>query len=629
MATITTTTLCDNCCSTTNPLNLVSSIFHQEKDDGETISISNGLSSLFSYWMGINDDKVIDLTAPLVLQFCPGCVHIFRKLHKISLQFAKLSSKEGQVAKRLAELRLTQKIRLSSPPPTFKGEEDKVRRSLRGQRKKQQGHPVKKEDKAQVKDDLLDDKHDLAFHIKEEEEDEEANLSASETIDINSVQQYRGDKILPGTEDTIHFDHGTSETRDFGGDKPNFIEAEDAGGDFGSDYDDDFAIDPLKLSGNESSSSNYSPSSPSSGDSDNDIDAPPKPNQCPICFKTFVSLETKDRHFRQQHDETFIPLPCPVDNCDLTFKRRDHLRSHLTRIHPGVPFPPDLQRQTYKKKKKSDDDEGAKRIPCRVATCDKTYSRTDHMHFHMRAVHPEVPIETERRGKTRKTVTPKVKKVKEKRIRKKVVRIKKPCPVCGKEFRACSLNTHIKTHTDERNHLCNTCGKLFRTSRILRLHINDVHIGERKYSCHICGTTFVRKSAYDNHMKNIHEEAEKRWICETCGKTYRQEHNLKEHVKMHSSKSFECPICQKIFSRRANVRLHVKGVHEGVKLRPPREKSKAGGGGVRRGRISGDQRGTEYERDDDSVESENNYEQYQHHAYQSGHHVTHHQMYSL
>lgn len=241
MATITTTTLCDNCCSTTNPLNLVSSIFHQgntfrfpngvtvsslisdliialslnlliyvsliseEKDDGETISISNGLSSLFSYWMGINDDKVIDLTAPLVLQFCPGCVHIFRKLHKISLQFAKLSSKEGQVAKRLAELRLTQKIRLSSPPPTFKGEEDKVRRSLRGQRKKQQGHPVKKEDKAQVKDDLLDDKHDLAFHIKEEEEDEEANLSASETIDINSVQQYRGDKILPGTEDTIHF----------------------------------------------------------------------------------------------------------------------------------------------------------------------------------------------------------------------------------------------------------------------------------------------------------------------------------------------------------------------------------------------------------------------------------------
>ncbi|OXA40312.1 hypothetical protein Fcan01_24867 [Folsomia candida] len=172
-----TTIACDNCCSANNPSNLVGSILLHNSEgehDGATISISDGLSSLFSYWVGATAPDKLGR-----LQFCPGCAHIFRKLHKISLQFQNLTKMESQVAKSLAQLRRQgQKITKIIPPPppprTFNGQQQQVRRSLRNQNSKETVQPVAKEKRTQK----IDKRHvrgqkegDISFKIKEEEED--------------------------------------------------------------------------------------------------------------------------------------------------------------------------------------------------------------------------------------------------------------------------------------------------------------------------------------------------------------------------------------------------------------------------------------------------------------------------
>ncbi|XP_035711690.1 zinc finger protein 311 isoform X2 [Folsomia candida] len=585
-----TTLLCGNCCSVNTAGNLVSSILlqNQYEIDGATttISISKGLSSLFYYWMGVPTEDKLDPDGDL-LHFCPDCAHIFRELHKISVQFLKLSGTESQVAKRLAELRKAHGIISSSPPPTFNKRQDKeVTQGQKLDLRNYQIDPI--EENIEIKKDP-EDELDLAVLIKEEED----------------IAELYDDHVSTGTYNPLGFDDGISETHGYGE-----IQLKTDGEDEAEDSEaDEFAIDPLKLSDEESS--NYSPSSGDEDDNDSEPDNTEPDNTksdntesaksnrlgCSECFKTFASVETRDRHFKQQHDEKFTPLPCPADTCDLTFKRWDQLRTHITNYHPGVPCPPVRTRKVYKTKKL---DEGG--IPCQVATCDKKYSSNCFMYHHMRTVHPEVPPKMQRNAKGSQEA--KEAKLKAKTTRK--TKIKKPCPVCGKQFNSNFLNTHIRTHSDERKHLCTTCGKLFRTSRYLSLHIQHVHIREKKYHCDDCGKDFARNYEFKDHVKRLHGNLEKSEICETCGKTFRHQPGLRQHRQTHYHKdAFECPICPKTSNSKANIASHVRWVHEGRKRETHKKKKERG----RVGRPPDDERRIANYARGDAGDSQNSSEQ--------------------
>ncbi|XP_021959014.1 zinc finger protein with KRAB and SCAN domains 4-like [Folsomia candida] len=118
-----------------------------------------------------------------------------------------------------------------------------------------------------------------------------------------------------------------------------------------------------------------------------------------------------------------------------------------------------------------------------------------------------------------------------------------------------------------RTHLCNTCGKLFLTSRYLTLHIQHVHIREKKYHCDVCGKGFVRNYECKYHVKRVHGDAERTLVCETCGKTFGQLSGLRAHRKTHYDKdAFECPVCHEFTSNsKNNISAHVRRVHEGRK----------------------------------------------------------------
>ena len=65
-------------------------------------------------------------------------------------------------------------------------------------------------------------------------------------------------------------------------------------------------------------------------------------------------------------------------------------------------------------------------------------------------------------------------------------------------------------------------------------------------------------------MKRVHNEDDKKYECDICGKTDKIHTNILMHKKnVHKEKSHKCSICDKIFSSALNLKMHGKIIHEG------------------------------------------------------------------
>ncbi|RUS91750.1 hypothetical protein EGW08_000458, partial [Elysia chlorotica] len=60
-----------------------------------------------------------------------------------------------------------------------------------------------------------------------------------------------------------------------------------------------------------------------------------------------------------------------------------------------------------------------------------------------------------------------------------------------------TLGTKIKKKT----HVCSICSKAFVNSRILKGHINSVHLDIRPYTCKYCSRGFSYENNLNNHVK--------------------------------------------------------------------------------------------------------------------------------
>lgn len=107
------------------------------------------------------------------------------------------------------------------------------------------------------------------------------------------------------------------------------------------------------------------------------------------------------------------------------------------------------------------------------------------------------------------------------------------CPQCGKWVSKRKMTQHIRTHTHEKHHKCESCDRAF--SRVEHLHRHRlIHTGEKPHGCTVCDKRFGRNDHLRTHMR-IHT-GEKPHKCDECGKTFmRSDHKLK-HMNSHVRK---------------------------------------------------------------------------------------------
>ena len=146
-------------------------------------------------------------------------------------------------------------------------------------------------------------------------------------------------------------------------------------------------------------------------------------------------------------------------------------------------------------------------------------------------------------------------------MKKKSVIASTICDICQVRFsKTQSLNLHkMRKHSDSRDFVCMTCGKGYKTKTDLSEH-KSFH-GE-KISCSYCDFKSYPKNL-KRHIQVIHLEQRNK-VCEDCGKKFSDlgklyKHNVAVHMKL---KRFNCDSCEFVCGTVANLNAHRSKIHQ-------------------------------------------------------------------
>ncbi|XP_063973447.1 zinc finger protein ZFP2-like isoform X2 [Diachasmimorpha longicaudata] len=117
-----------------------------------------------------------------------------------------------------------------------------------------------------------------------------------------------------------------------------------------------------------------------------------------------------------------------------------------------------------------------------------------------------------------------------------------------------------------KNYPCHLCSKVFKMRGSLMIHMRVAHTGgnlatlggERNsdggFNCPLCGKNFKKEQHVTQHLKT-HEG--KQWECDVCSKMFTTKYFLKKHKRLHSGEMpYQCNICNKTFTFQQSYHKH-------------------------------------------------------------------------
>ncbi|NWJ12192.1 ZN335 protein, partial [Crypturellus undulatus] len=139
-----------------------------------------------------------------------------------------------------------------------------------------------------------------------------------------------------------------------------------------------------------------------------------------------------------------------------------------------------------------------------------------------------------------------------------------PCPVCNRVYPMQKrLTQHMKTHSTEKPHMCDKCGKSFKKRYTFKMHLltHIQAIANRRFKCEFCEYVCEDKKILLNHQ--LSHMNDKPYKCSFCKYSTFREDFLVSHmaVKHTGGKPFACEFCHFTTKHKKNLRLHVQCRH--------------------------------------------------------------------
>lgn len=142
------------------------------------------------------------------------------------------------------------------------------------------------------------------------------------------------------------------------------------------------------------------------------------------------------------------------------------------------------------------------------------------------------------------------------------------CVNCPEVFNSqLLLDRHLKVdHKNEKNHICDLCGKGFPTKRQIAAHLIRHKKPPQKSQCYlpgsficdICGKEFRFRMTLNRHVFNTHTN-QNNFKCEQCDKVLSSAEGLKLHMRYHSDdQSIMCEICGRAFLQPYRLKVHME-----------------------------------------------------------------------